>query len=69
METPPLTRGRPQLALRNSQADGNTPAYAGKTETGEVPFTIHEKHPRLRGEDSNILYKDKPRNTKYAVIN
>ena len=48
---------------------GNTPAYAGKTDSTEWESWFEEKHPRLRGEDSNILYEDKPHNTKYAVIN
>ena len=54
IETPPLTRGRLCALQRNLPADGNTPAYAGKT-TGRLGAgRIAEKHPRLRGEDSSI---------------
>ena len=52
IETPPLTRGRLCALQRNLPADGNTPAYAGKT-TGRLGAgRIAEKHPRLRGEDT-----------------
>ena len=33
-ETPPLTRGRQNFVGADDLADGNTPAYAGKTRTG-----------------------------------
>ena len=45
METPPLTRGRLQAGLPHDGGQGNTPAYAGKTEvvaqvsTGETRNT------------------------------
>ena len=50
-ETPPLTRGRLLAALMAREADGNTPAYAGKTL--HIPLSPYRtrKHPRLRGED------------------
>ena len=69
METPPLTRGRPLHRLGNVLYRGNTPAYAGKTQRIEPRPILCSKHPRLRGEDSNILYKDQSHNTKYAIIN
>ena len=68
-ETPPLTRGRQALKRKEKDPSGNTPAYAGKTDfLAEIGARL-KKHPRLRGEDSNILYKDQSHNTKYAIIN
>ena len=69
METPPLTRGRLPGDSFKADCSGNTPAYAGKTAREAPHKRSDQKHPRLRGEDSNILYEDKPHNTKYAVIN
>ena len=68
-ETPPLTRGRQGHASPSKDGNRNTPAYAGKTLFAFPASSSCQKHPRLRGEDSNILYEDKPHNTKYAVIN
>ena len=53
-ETPPLTRGRPAARDDVKGVIGNTPAYAGKTMTKEEHAAAFEKHPRLRGEDSEI---------------
>ena len=69
VETPPLTRGRPSVIKNVGQNIGNTPAYAGKTFVPSSFVAPFRKHPRLRGEDSNILYKDQSHNTKYAIIN
>ena len=69
LETPPLTRGRLTPAAFCRSLPGNTPAYAGKTRPGRTSESRSGKHPRLRGEDSNILYKDQSHNTKYAIIN
>ena len=51
METPPLTRGRPQAPSEPMRRQGNTPAYAGKTSPLRKRLTPCRKHPRLRGED------------------
>ncbi len=51
IETPPLTRGRLCALQRNLPADGNTPAYAGKTRRRRPSAKREGKHPRLRGED------------------
>ena len=50
-ETPPLTRGRPDSSGRETETEGNTPAYAGKTAVPRRCRTRRRKHPRLRGED------------------
>ena len=50
-ETPPLTRGRQSVVGSASVAQGNTPAYAGKTPSRNRSRTTDWKHPRLRGED------------------
>ena len=52
-ETPPLTRGRRNVASLKSPLHGNTPAYAGKTGRGVTLPLQAGKHPRLRGEDSS----------------
>ena len=54
VETPPLTRGRPQLLSPDAVERGNTPAYAGKTLRGFRSLSFSRKHPRLRGEDAPI---------------
>ena len=54
-ETPPLTRGRQFGTYVRLIWDGNTPAYAGKTQFASAWRRAPWKHPRLRGEDSNIL--------------
>ena len=52
METPPLTRGRPDASQRRRESTRNTPAYAGKTRPVGAGQVLERKHPRLRGEDS-----------------
>ena len=51
LETPPLTRGRPNRLKAKMQISGNTPAYAGKTCRRPSRRAPSWKHPRLRGED------------------
>ena len=51
LETPPLTRGRPQAQGPLGCYARNTPAYAGKTTDGPKLLSHDRKHPRLRGED------------------
>ena len=53
VETPPLTRGRPDIDSGLIHSVGNTPAYAGKTGRPLTPATRPRKHPRLRGEDKS----------------
>ena len=55
-ETPPLTRGRRDYGVKKAAAEGNTPAYAGKTTLEKPHLKRFEKHPRLRGEDSPRKY-------------
>ena len=54
LETPPLTRGRPQDVDVESVGHRNTPAYAGKTHFVSFPASRLEKHPRLREEDGTV---------------
>ena len=65
-ETPPLTRGRPVGASNRLAAARNTPAYAGKTSAAPTGSLPREKHPRLRGEDSNICEMLTLKNTTYC---
>ena len=58
METPPLTRGRRGVLNCIHPADGNTPAYAGKTGPHLRDDRRAWKHPRLRGEDRFEIAKD-----------
>ena len=55
-ETPPLTRGRPARRSRPRDRRGNTPAYAGKTHPCSADRGVGWKHPRLRGEDAELLF-------------
>ena len=50
-ETPPLTRGRLLWRGEITDYEGNTPAYAGKTDPQGKTCRRDWKHPRLRGED------------------
>ncbi len=54
-ETPPLTRGRPLVEGQKQEKSRNTPAYAGKTLQYAAQTRESEKHPRLRGEDRDVL--------------
>ena len=54
IETPPLARGRPEDIEKLTNELGNTPACAGKTIRYFHVGRALQKHPRLRGEDSNI---------------
>ena len=44
-------RGRLRLAELRQAADGNTPAYAGKTKGFKFIVNERGKHPRVCGED------------------
>ena len=59
-ETPPRMRGRlspPPLAALILR---NTPAYAGKTDAGEVWDGLVKKHPRVCGEDASDKKENGP---------
>ena len=68
VETPPHARGRPDIELVGLAPLGNTPACAGKTAIESAKMGIVEKHPRMRGEDSKILYLFNDLPTKYGVL-
>ena len=44
-------RGRLSARRCDGVADRNTPAYAGKTPSGQKPAPLRQKHPRVCGED------------------
>ena len=50
-ETPPRMRGRQYHTVSSGRKSGNTPAYAGKTQTPECRRPAIWKHPRVCGED------------------
>ena len=55
METPPLTRGRPAVTGPCLEANGNTPAYAGKTATFCVK-TFVKTHNVLLNVDLSVFH-------------
>ena len=67
-ETPPHARGRPNMSGSMTTIFGNTPACAGKTLQCRRHRRPSSKHPRMRGEDSKILYLFNDLPTKYGVL-
>ena len=57
LETPPRMRGRPFYAGVFGTPNGNTPAYAGKTSAMSRSRSGTGKHPRVCGEDHEIIRK------------
>ena len=55
METPPRAWGRPILWDDKDGEDRNTPTCVGKTVCTLCTLGIFQKHPHVRGEDTNIL--------------
>ena len=53
--TPPHAWGRPLTSPGKSEYWRNTPTCVGKTSLKNHELIIHEEHPHMRGEDSNIL--------------
>ena len=51
--SPPLTRGKGRIILRNIIVRRITPAYAGKSEALRGFVAGYKDHPRLRGEKQN----------------
>ena len=49
--TSPRMRGKRGECLGNPRADGNIPAYAGKTALTRRDVVLHEEHPRVCGEN------------------
>ena len=49
--SPPHTRERLNLSIRNMNAVGITPAYAGKTYQEALSTCKNQDHPRIRGKD------------------
>ena len=50
-QTPPRMRGRRESGRRQGRKEGNTPAYAGKTQFTVSDVGEFKKHPRVCGED------------------
>ena len=67
IETPPYARGRLQFAEYHVTIFRNTPVCTGKTPRKAVRIVESEKHPRMHGEDSNIMLK-KPKYTQHIVM-
>ena len=55
VETPPRMRGRPGSRGTHASSYGNTPAYAGKTWQYKELHKQRWKHPRVCGEDRELL--------------
>ena len=59
LETPPLTRGRPTLAVDHLPKVGNTPAYAGKTiAQASRASAVKETPPLTRGRRADQVGAD-----------
>ena len=54
-ETSPHTRGELSPSVDLLETGRNIPAYAGRTRRFLFAYMGCEKHPRIRGENSNIL--------------
>ena len=54
-ETSPHTRGEHGITMRAPNGCRNIPAYAGRTRLVVARDQRQRKHPRIRGENSNIL--------------
>ena len=52
--TPPRARGRLATWSSSDTSPGNTPAYAGKTQSTHRPTRRRWEHPHVRGEDSQM---------------
>ena len=53
--SPPHARGRRRLRRQPDEAQGITPACAGKTKYLAYPFSTMKDHPRMRGEDAGLF--------------
>ena len=56
--SPPHARGRRDLGLRPGTLERITPACAGKTSSVHVRSHVLTDHPRMRGEDTEIVIRD-----------
>ena len=54
-ETPPRAWGRPAILRARGHPARNTPTCVGKTERRRSGGEFRQKHPHVRGEDTNIL--------------
>ena len=59
MGSPPPMRGKVHVGLTNRQLIGITPAYAGKRCRGSVPGSCTRDHPRLCGEKTKKIPKQR----------
>ncbi len=53
--TPPCRRGGPVLVRGDPREDRSTPASAGRTRRSNSPRSARAKHPRVGGEDAEML--------------
>ena len=49
----PLTRGKLDTVIRETNREGLIPAHAGKTVNREVKYFAGRAHPRSRGENNS----------------
>ena len=56
-ETSPHTRGEREAASKSRKTFGNIPAYAGRTEYAEGVERTRWKHPRIRGENAALYWR------------
>ena len=54
----PLTRGKPEISLRNDDVSGLIPAHAGKTPSAQSAARRIRAHPRSRGENGTLAIQD-----------
>ena len=60
IETSPHTRGERWLTSLRAFSAGNIPAYAGRTLDAEKKKMVFEKHPRIRGENTDPFSPKRP---------
>ena len=53
--SPPHTRGKLEISVKDFQRVGITPAYAGKMPGQTAPLRRCRDHPRIRGENQNTV--------------
>ena len=58
-ETPPRTWGRRTGVPLNQKHSRNTPTYVGKTVASSDRSILVRKHPHVRGEDRNLLCRNR----------
>src|SRR5690606_23160066 len=68
IETPPRAWGRHRNSGQHWLDCRNTATGGGKTSCCQGQFNINRKHPHGRGEDTNILLKNRAGSTWYCYF-